>query len=604
MTIEKLSAEALSAAVKAYEAHGGNKTKAAAALGLPRKTFSDRLDAARERLGSNVMDNTNVPDEALEAAVQAYYDNAGNRAEAARSIGLKRQTFNYHLDQAQKRLGIVLGKVAKGRIEAAQSEVLALPKKGHVARYILTSIQNNTPLHPAFNNLLALSDWLDGHNGGDTCELIVGTFSYQKNAFGNKAVKRGTFNEREANEELWYAPEAKRFIRDESIELAPGLVWCGEQNILPTAQHPLTSFEDYNGRKSNIVPHAKMALESVASMADEATKFNYSTGTITQRNYIQKRAGILAEQKHSYGGLLVEVDDEGNWWTRHLAVADDDSLMDVGPSGCIGLRVQAGQVKEVPVTAALNWGDVHTAEMDDWIRELCWGPGGMLDVLRPKYQFMNDLFSMAARGHHEERDFHRTYAKMASDKSNVRKELALTADFLNYARRDFCETVIVPGNHDRHLDRWLNEADFRKDPQNAKQFMLLQYQVLDALDRGDEDFNVLEWALHDVGCEPDADRFLTMDESFIVLGIENGLHGDLGPNGSRGSTKALAKLGRAINKGHDHKATIWNNVFSAGACATNFAYTKGPSSHSVSHIVTYDNGARAIVTMWGGRWRA
>jgi hypothetical protein len=32
-------------------------------------------------------------------------------------------------------------------------------------------------------------------------------------------------------------------------------------------------------------------------------------------------------------------------------------------------------------------------------------------------------------------------------------------------------------------------------------------------------------------------------------------------------------------------------------------YNKGPSSWSHSHIVTYPNGMRAIVTMWDGRWR-
>ena len=30
--------------------------------------------------------------------------------------------------------------------------------------------------------------------------------------------------------------------------------------------------------------------------------------------HIQKRIGILSEQKHSYGALIVEVDDTGSWW--------------------------------------------------------------------------------------------------------------------------------------------------------------------------------------------------------------------------------------------------------------------------------------------------
>jgi hypothetical protein len=82
------------------------------------------------------------------------------------------------------------------------------------------------------------------------------------------------------------------FLKDHAIQLAPGLIWCGEMNILPTATNPLSRLEDYNGRASNIIPHAVHALESIASLPDEATKFNYATGAITLRNYIQKRAGI------------------------------------------------------------------------------------------------------------------------------------------------------------------------------------------------------------------------------------------------------------------------------------------------------------------------
>src|SRR5262249_10829390 len=160
---------------------------------------------------------------------------------------------------------------------------------------------------------------------GDTCEFILGSFSYAIDAYGAKAVKRGTFDKKVANGslgKLWYAPELVPYIKDEAIQLAPGLIWCGEMNILPTVVHPLTGLDDYNGRNSNIIPHVKHAMESIASLADEATKFNYSTGTITLRNYIQKRAGIVAERKHTYGALIVEVDHEGNWYVRQLTVDD------------------------------------------------------------------------------------------------------------------------------------------------------------------------------------------------------------------------------------------------------------------------------------------
>ena len=560
------------------------------------------------------MSTPRMSEDELRLDVEAYYEHGGNKSEAARARGLNVNTYKSRLDVASERLGIKLGKVVAGHIAPAGSKLCKLPRKGHVSYYVLTSIQNNTELHPGFNNLLAYVDYLDGRKAS-TCQLMIGTFSYQMAAYGPKAVKRGKHKGAILNEKLRYAPEAETYITDESVELAPGLIWCGEQNILPTAKHPLTGMEAYNGRSSNVVPHAKIAMESVPSMADEATKFNYSTGVMTQRNYIQKREGILAEQNHDYGAALVAVDHGGNWWVRQLYLGPDDEIMDVGPPGVVGVRVQAGRVVEEHVTEGVHWGDAHASEMERWVRDLAWGEDGMMDTLRPTYQFMNDLFSMRSRGHHEMRDFHRMYEKHMDEEESVEDELRVTADFLAEACRDYCETVVVPSNHDRHLNRWLNEADFRLDPLNAKFFCLAQYSMLDAMDRGNKDFNLLEWALQYVhgGKFPSETniRFLGDDESFIIArdaggkgGIEEGLHGDLGSNGARGSTMGLTKLGRPLTKGHDHNAAIRGRVFSAGVCVMRLPYEKGPSSHSISHVVTYKNAARTVITMWAEAWRA
>ncbi len=121
----------------------------------------------------------------------------------------------------------------------------------------------------------------------------------------------------------------------------------------------------------------------------------------------------------------------------------------------------------------------------------------------------------------------------------------------------------------------------------------------------------MDRAMHQTSAAGEGVRFLGEDESFVVAkdkrgkgGVECGLHGDRGPNGARGSTRNLTKLGRPLNKGHDHKAGIDGKVFSAGACAIRLPYMKGPSAHSISHIVTYKNAARSILTMWANDWRA
>lgn len=559
---------------------------------------------------------SNRTDEELKALVQAYVDAGGNRSEAARRLEMPRMSFNDALKEAETRLGIKIGKVADGRIEEVANEVWPLPEPGRIQRYIFSSAQNNTYLHPGWINLKAYSDWLDGLDDSD-CKFVVGTFSYAIDAYGAKSVKRGAWK---PDQELWYDPEILPYVVDGRVELAPGLVWCGEMNILPTTRHPLSGLETYNGRKSNIVPHAKIAMESVPSMPDEGTKFNWSTGAVTQRNYIQKAAGIKAEPGHSYGGVLVEITSDGNWWVRQLHIDGNGHVYDVGPGSGResrqAVRVVDGIVYQDAEVDTITWADIHESEMDAWVRQLGWGikePGvstvqNMLDELRPRRQVMHDVFSMRSRGHHDMKDFHTMFAKYVDGNDSVEDEVKSLATFLRESHRPWCKTIVVPSNHDRHLNRWLKEEDPRKDLKNARYHMHLQSALLSAIEARDRRFNVLEYALREKGI-PDDILFLMMDESYVICrdvdgGIECALHGDLGPNGSRGSTRGLTKLGRAVNKGHDHTAAIRENVYSVGACSTDFSYTMGPSSHSVSHIVTFPNGRRQIITMWDGRWRA
>lgn len=539
-------------------------------------------------------------DEQLRSAVKAWVDNGGSKTKAAESLGIPRVTFTDWLREAETRFGLKLGRMAKGTVTEADYEVRPLPAPGEVKRYVLTSIQNNTHLHPAWGALKFYADHLGA-------EFFVGTLTYQKAAFGPKAVKRGTSKAGDFDS-LWYAPEALAFANDKKVELAPGLVWCGYANILPTAKRPLNGFETHNGRKSNIIPHVKQELESVASMPDEGTKFNLTTGTITQRNYIQKKEGQMAEASHAYGGVLVEVDDSGAWWVRHLTIGADGAIYDVGPAPSVPLRITEGRIEAAEVEGIV-WGDIHTAEMEPWVRRLAWGGGGMLDALRPNYQVAHDIFSMRSRGHHDVKDPHVQFGKYARGEDKVEDEVAECAAWLAEAFRPWCKTVVVPSNHDRHLDRWLKEADPREgDLPNWRYHTELQLAVLRSLEAGANHFNVLEHALRAKGI-PEGIRFLVEDESFVLCrdvngGIEAGLHGDRGVSGAKGTTAGLAKLGRPVIKAHDHTAAKRGTVTSVGACSKRFPYMHGPSAHSITHAVVYPNGATQLLTMWKDKWRA
>jgi hypothetical protein len=159
------------------------------------------------------------------------------------------------------------------------------------------------------------------------------------------------------------------------------------------------------------------------------------------------------------------------------------------------------------------------------------------------------------------------------------------------------------------LLRWLKEADFRKDPENAEFYLDAQREVYAAIRRNDSTFDLFAWAVKRAGGSP-ALRFLREDESFVLCrhageGIECGMHGDQGPNGARATLQNLARMGRKSNTGHAHSAAILDGVYRAGTKSNmDMGYNKGPSSWSHSDIVTYANGKRAIITMRNGKWRA
>jgi hypothetical protein len=481
----------------------------------------------------------------------------------------------------------------KGSILGRQRLSRDLPAEGEVRRYILTSAQNNTPVHEAvWLNLLALAE----HYGA---ELLVGTYSYNKSAYGSKAVKRGT-ERAEDYQELWYDPQLLEHLCDEQVELAPSLVWCGELNILPTSMTPLSQMEAYNGRCSNIVPHAKFAMTSVAAMKGEAAKLNYASGTVTQRNYIQKKIGLLSEQHHGYGATLVEVCGDGSWYVRQLQATEDGVVRD------LRLKAEGGVITDGNPVAAITWGDLHVRFLDPDVRRLAWGEGGMLDELRPAHQLMHDVIDFRTRNHHEAKDPIARYRKWREGRESVSDEVREVVDFMAAeAVRPWCQTVMVPSNHHEAMERWIKEADWKDDPVNAVFYL----DAARALLGGTKD--VFRWAFerairHEVEFMRLARlRWLETDETLVVAGVDLGQHGHLGINGARGNHKAFARLGRPTSTGHEHSAGIHLGSWVGGcSCLLRVGYNRGASSWSHSHVVQYPEGTRTIITMWKGRWRA
>lgn len=456
-------------------------------------------------------------------------------------------------------------------------------------RYVFTAAQNNTYVHDKFLN--SLLTYCEVNNA----ELKIGTFNYNKNAFQNGP-----------NEDTWFDPKIRDYILDGSANVFDGLVWCGELNILPTASNPLSGLLAYTKSSSGIIPHVKVRLESVATSKHLPCRMMYTTGAITKANYIQQKAGQKAEPHHIFGALVAEVDEDGDWFVRQLiAESSTGAFQDLN-------YIYHGDEYYPSRVEAINHGDLHAEKPDPIVYEATFGEGGMLDELRPKYQFAHDTADFSKRNHHNIKDPLFRY-KMQLDyggKDLVEDDIAACCKQLMDMQRDWCETIVVESNHDLALLRWLKDSNPKEDNVwNAIYYHKCYLRLLESLVNKEEDFSIFEWCCRQKDPRIKA-RFLRTDERFLLCpdrggGIDCGQHGHNGNNGGRGSPKAFTVLGTRMNTGHTHTASIIDGVYTAGVKARlDLGYNIGGSSWSHSDIITYPNGKRTIVTFKNGKWKA
>lgn len=502
----------------------------------------------------------------------------------------------------------------EGQRKAKQTPTRTLPKKGEVKRYLCTTAQNNTHLHKElYANLLAFAE----HVGA---ELLISRFAYQRsglNRGGDKAYWSTSYDDQRmehgvgdkaetlyGSDRYVWPSEVYDHVSDERLELAPGLVWCGEWQRSPTTVNPLSGFQVYTGQKSGIFPHVKLCMESVPTSKHEPAKFNYTTGTITMRNYIQKGAGLKAEFHHCYGALLVEVDSDGDWFVRQISADSDGTFYD------LDVKVQDGKVTTGHRPESLTLGDIHRERIDPDCQQVT---AALQDNLGPRHVFYHDVINFGSRNHHDSKDPFNRFRRYMSGEEDVRAEVAQTMDYLKGQADRWPEAkhIVVDSNHDRALERWLREADWRHDPLNMMFYMESVHAKLDAIANDNDEFHMLRhWWKQNTGRTDDIVTFLDEDESYVICddahgGIECGMHGHLGSNGSRGNIKSFARMGRRANIGHSHTAGIVEGIWQAGTSSLmDLGYNKGLSSWSHSHILTYANGKRAMITIRNGKYRA
>ncbi|MGX9389639.1 hypothetical protein ACWX0O_01820 [Nitrobacteraceae bacterium UC4449_H16] len=464
-------------------------------------------------------------------------------------------------------------------------------------RFVFTSAQNNTFLHDDFFKSL------EHFCMENVAQLYVSRFTYNKHGW----KKHGGITKKQSSGDdgLWYDPRIEPYIIDEQVKVANGLIFCGELDILPTEQTPLNTLHNYTGPNSGIIPHAKVNMRSLATMKNQPAKLMYTTGTCTQRNYIERKTGQVATFHHVFAALYVEIDADGQWFARQLVADRNGVFYDIDTAWGPGWSKPSVEVDgEVIVTL----GDIHIEKTDEIAVDAAFE---MMTAVKPTVVTVHDLIDFEPRNHHNLKDPFFMSWQFSHGINSVEEGMRRGAHFMHRLSQHvpYAQCYSVRSNHDQAFKRWLQDPDGVRDAVNARYWHTMNAQLLFEIEQGNQNFDIFKFAMHNIAREDGLDFkrvfFLAEDESLVINGIEHGMHGHRGPNGARGNPIAFRQLGTKANTGHTHSAGIVDGIYTAGVLATlDMGYNAGPSSWTQSNIVTYPSGKRAILTQHGSKWRA
>jgi hypothetical protein len=429
---------------------------------------------------------------------------------------------------------------------------------GGVKRFVITAAQNATPVHDRF--LASLKQYC----AFNEAELVVIPIRYKN--------PTSSWSQSQVNAQVW-APELKGYLYNQRKKLNSNLVLLGDIKTRPTATKPLSAFEAMSGGESAILGHTKLQLLTVPTPQGRLPKILTTTGAVTVKNYTDSKAGKLGEFHHTLGACAVDIVG-GKFFMRQINATDDGAFID------LQYEYTPEAVYEAPPALALVFGDTHRKFIDPAVEACTFGKGGMVDILDPEHLVFHDLHDGYARNPHHRANPFNEIAKRSKNMHLVEREVIEDIEWLR-KRVGNRKGVVVSSNHDDFFARWILDTDWRRDPDNAAFYLETAKVMVDSTRMTLSGTAYVDpfvyWVEKLKGGAPI--QCLGRDESFNLAGIELSMHGDQGPNGTRGSRHNLRRIGVKSIIGHSHSPGIEEGCTQTGTSTPlTLEYNSGPSS--------------------------
>lgn len=476
------------------------------------------------------------------------------------SLDLKEETLMGYFEIEKEELYEMLASI-KITLTESQFSLAKLHKLKESKRYLISSAQNASPVHNEFlTNMEAYAKHIGAEIG------IIATRYKNPTSFFKE---EGDVWDQKTHP---YLIANKQYIHNNVIVLA-------DLKIQATSPNPTNGIELFGDNASCIVGSPRIEMRSVPVLPGQMQKFLYSTGTVTQPNFTDSVAGGKAEAHHSYGFVIVEIEDDEIVHLRSVSASDDGSFND------LIFRVQDGVITQEAVEC-LVWGDSHFAQkqqnVTDAFRNLC-------DDLGVTTSILHDVWDSQSINTHNLKDPIVQHELMKTGKNSLQKELSQLYIELDWFEKNMNRTLVIGSNHDDMLDRAMSQGDWRDNLVNAELFVeMLALKLSSKANDGiiayyiNRDYKNIE--------------ALGVDASYILHGVELAIHGHKGPNGSRGNIQAFSKLSNKTIIGHSHSPSIRWGCYQVGiSCQMQHGYNKGLSGWAYAGCTLNKHGKRQMI---------
>jgi hypothetical protein len=301
----------------------------------------------------------------------------------------------------------------------------------------------------------------------------------------------------------------------------------------------------------------------------------------------------MAERDHVIGGIVVEVDSDGLFHSRHVQAYKDGSFIDIANSeeGRGALRYFSDGTIASVRAEAMVMGDVHSDLLDQKAWE---ATKEMARIAMPKLLIVHDLHDGQYSNPHEKG---KLLTQATQRHKTLLADLQATKDtfdkIVDFADEIGAEVVIVHSNHDDFLVRDISSMEWRGDKASALTYARLMVRQLE---QGD--------ALQSFVDPNGRAMWLSDRDDFYAGGFLLTNHGHRGTKGSRGSLKQIQQYVYSV-LGHSHQAQIINGSVQVGClCQLQQGYNSGLQGWIHSNCFVFPERRFLHVAIIDGKWRA